>query len=69
MLGLQHTWVVQQDRENAIEAGLRRRRLLGQLEGGNGSANVAAGDAPRMTAETHRAGMRPAGASIRNAAR
>ena len=69
MLGLQNAWVMHNDRENAIEAGLRRRRLLGQLEGPNGSANAATGDASRTTAGTRRVEMRHAGASIRNAAR
>ena len=68
MLGLQHARVIQVDRENAIEAGLRRRRLLGQLDGGNGPAHAAAA-ASRMIAETRRAEMRPAGVSFRNAAR
>ena len=69
MLGLQHAGVMHNDRENAIEAGLRRRRLLGQLEGGNGSASPATGDASRATAWTRRVEIRHAGASVRNSAR
>ena len=69
MLGLLHAQVTQVDREHAIEVNLRRRRLLDQLARTNGSADLTAPEATRSNAVTHRATMRPAGASIRNATR
>jgi hypothetical protein len=69
MLGLLHAQVNQMDREKAIEADVSRRRLLGRLEGGNGSANASALGATRTTSETRRAEARHTGASIRIATR